>query len=274
MVDFGVAKSSKKQKRGKPLLELRLSHPTSPRVVAEAAQLMASMFDAVAPRLSDDAVTLVISNLDMKARFVSYSQAGNKAVKTISLCLSKPEKSIEKSAEGREIARCVIESRKALVEYNMVVQRLDTKKKESVEITSEYVKRLETLVASAPKIGLRGTTTVVSKILRIGFRDEGKQLQARILIDGKPKDVPVDVSKKATLADQFKTGIQRRIKLDVRWCPNLEGAMVIDRSTARIVDIDTSWSPTSGREVAEAIRQLGPGMFENADELLADIEGA
>src|SRR5664280_2446245 len=124
-----MAKSSK-QKKGIPLLELTLAHPATPRAVEEAAHLIARMFDVAAPKLDNDAITLVISNLDLKATVYGYSTKGNRATKTISSCLSKPKAAIAKSAEARGIANCILEESRSLIKHHPVFRRLDTKKRE------------------------------------------------------------------------------------------------------------------------------------------------
>jgi hypothetical protein len=262
-----------KQKKGTPLLEMRLAHPATPRAVEEAARLIAQMFDIVAPKLSSDAVTLVVSNLDMKATVYGYSPSGTKATKRISACLSSPKRSIEKYSEARRIAACIIEEGRALVKHHPVIKRLDTKKQEPISLSDDYVQRLRSYVATAPKISLRGTTTVVSQVLRVGSLGPDKQLLARIMIDGIPKEIPADSSKRAALADEFKSGIERRIKLDVKWSQDSSGIMRIDPLTAHIVDIDQNWAPPKEGEIAAALSEIGPGIFEDVDELLDDIKG-
>ncbi len=266
-----MAKSSKKQK-GTPLLELLLAAPATPRVVEDAAHLFGRMLHAASPNLSNESVTLTVSNFEAKVTLNGYSPEGKRAGKKISACLSRPKPAIEKSAESRGIAACLIEDSRSLIKHQPIFQRPGTKK-EVAKITDTYVQRLQSFVSGAPKIGLRGTTTIVSPVLRVGRTTLERQIHARILIDGFPYEVPVEKSKVGALYDESKLGATRRIKLDVQWTPDSSGAMKIDPTSAKIVGIDQLWSPASAKEALAAIEQGSGDLFDDALGLLADIEG-
>jgi hypothetical protein len=128
------------------------------------------------------------------------------------------------------------------------------------------ISAVASLLTSPPVLSLRGTTTVVSIVLRVGRLNEAQPVCARILLDGSPCDVQIKGDPDA-FYDEAKRGTPRRIKLDVQWFRDQHGIMRVDPDSVKALEIDQSWAPSHSKEVAEALSQA-VGLFEDADELL------
>jgi hypothetical protein len=205
-------------------LKLAFSAPASPaRVVALAKRIEAIVTAAGADPSADD-VTVIIENYDLRGVITSRNAVGRSALSTVAGVVRDPQlKTGVPTALRRQVAGAVAEM---LVEFShddpQIVlpgarnsQRLPTK-------IVEYL-RASAVPPTAPPMRYTGTT-IESPVLRCGRVEENGRVCARLVIHGKPCEIPIPRPEDAeAFHDAAKKGTPHRVKVSLAYRDTSEG---------------------------------------------------
>jgi hypothetical protein len=145
-----------------------------------------------------------------------------------------------------------------------IIARID---EQAVRVAAELA-TARPIETNAPE--MLGGTEVYSQIYRVGRVDEGKEIHARIRIDGRPVEVALARTTVGAAFDAAKSGETVTARLEGKWRRDADGCLVIDPSQTTITSIGEGWKPITGAEFVDAIHEALPDAFSDLDDVLGE----
>lgn len=115
-----------------------------------------------------------------------------------------------------------------------------------------------------------GGTEVYSQVYRVGRVDDGKEIHARIRIDGRPVEVAIAQAAVGDAFDAAKSGETVTLRLEGKWRRDADGGLVIDPAQTVITSIGDGCKPITGAEFIDAIHEAVPDAFSELDDILPE----
>jgi hypothetical protein len=256
----------------KIVLEVRFDAAATPARVAATADFVDRMLRAADPHLPADSVTLVVSNYSTVAGLRAWTPAGTKVLQQCARFLRSPSLEVKRNPEARRMAAVMADATPVLVPFHASVAK-PRAKKPIAHLNERFVSMIGRLAApptashdEEPPVA--GTTEIYSPIFRVGRLDEGKGVMARIRIDAKPYDVPLEANAITAAFDAARDGIVVPIKIVGGWYRDAHNGLVLDRERARITCVGSAWRPISGAEFLDAVHEELPNVFDDLSDVL------
>ncbi len=253
-------------------LEVRFAGAATPSRVAATARFIERVLAAADPDLPADSVTMVVSNYSTVAGIRAWTPAGNEALRKCERTLRSPSREVVRDPGARRLVSAIAVASTDMVAFGARVAKPRAKKSLAV-INENFVERLGKL-ATPPtatkgvEVPIAGATQVYSPIYRVGRTDEGKEVRARIRVDDRPYDLPIEDAAVAAAFDVAKTGAIVPINIDGGWTRDASNALVIDATRSRITHVGADWKPIAGRDFLDAIHAALPDAFADLDDVL------
>ena len=253
--------------------EIHIEAAATPQRVAQAAQLVAKMFEGT-PDGEDPAVTLEIHNYDLRALVHPRTADGRAATQLFVQFLKNPARCVRKTPKARQFARVLAENLDSFTGTRVtIVQR--RRAEPLAVLDGDFRAEMRALAQLRQRVVLRGTDEVLTRIYRIGTTGEGRGTKVRMMLDGTPQEVPMpeDLPHEVRSAffDFLKSGELALVTVDVGWVRGDEGLLLPDAQQCRVQDIAPG-SEGTGAEVVEAA--AGGSLFVTPlSQRIAEIEG-
>ena len=231
-------------------LELRFDAAATPARVAATAQFIDRVLSAADPQLPADSVTLVVSNRTTVASLRGWTPAGSAVLHRCERFFRSPAREVSRDPNVRRLAAAVAEAASDIVPFHARVAK-PRASKPLATINERFVESLARLAAPPAAAGglelpVAGSTEIYSPIYRVGRLDEGKEMRARIRIEDRPYDVPIEPDAIAAAFDVAKAGAVVPIQIVGGWSRSPSDGLVLDAARARIVRIGAGWRPITG----------------------------
>lgn len=254
-------------------LSLRLEAAASPDRVAAAAILFRDVLAAIDPALGSEDVTLVVSNLELVATARGRSPAGRRVVGSMEGLVRNPMHAVQGARELGRAAERLASCAKPFLPLK--AKFLDRHGAEISSVDYTFVRTLSAVAKDTlrEKEGgdLRGETVVFSRVYRFGRVDDGRELMARLHVDGRASDVRVDAGLEDSFWDAARSGEMLPIRLQGRWA-EVEGELKLQEPVA--ISIDTTFRLWTGRELLEeAQRHADLFSEDDFERMLSDLRG-
>lgn len=263
----------KAPEKPKKLLRFELSGPASPERVARAAQALAEFLHATAP-VPDGEITLVIENFSTRGELRAWTKNSATAAKRAIQFLEEPEKAVKRVPGGVAIARSIRKPLKELAKESAVVLRPRSKKTIRV-VDDEFVNRISKVTGPSgpPASPVLGEEVIVSPILRVGRKEVGSPVHARVLIGEAHCEVIVPTHLAAKFYDAAKAGDSRTVALRVRWHSDTDGRMTPDLAAAEAISIsEDNEERLPWETLLSAFHSAHPDAFEHIEDAIEDLE--
>lgn len=257
----------------KKLLRFELSGPASPERVARAAQALAEFLQATAP-VRDGEITLVIENFSTRGELRAWTKDSATAAKRAILFLEEPEKAAKRVPGGVAIARSIRKPLRELAKESAVVLRPRSKKTIRV-VDDEFVNRVSKVGSASGLTAspILGEEIIVSPILRVGRKEVGSPIHARVVIGETHCEVSVPSQLAPKFYDAAKVGDSRTVSLRIRWQPDAEGKMIPDLGAAEAISIsDNDEERLPWETILSRFHGAHPDAFENIEDAIRDLE--
>jgi hypothetical protein len=255
-------------------LELRFDEAATPARVAATALFVDRVLAAADPKLPADSVTLVVSNYSTVASVRAWTRAGDDVLRRCEQFLRSPSREVKKDPTTRRMAGAIAEAAEEILPFRASVAKPKARKAIAT-INERLVTSLKNLsspptATSGPEPPVIGSTQILSPIYRVGRLDEGKEVLARIRVDGRPYDVRIDTAAIDAAFDVAKTGATVPIDIDGEWSRGEANALALDASKLRITRVGSGWKPIAGSEFLDAIHAALPDVFADLTDLLPE----
>lgn len=244
------------------MLELRLAALATPVRVAEAALMLADAIGLGFPR-EEDEISLVVENRDMRVRVGAWSSAAVTAMENFREFIKNPTIQVP-AFDAAGMADALERYCRDALPYeptfwkpgtNKPLRKVDLEFIDHLTVVSSQ--RLYALEAETAKT-VRGTTTIISPVLRLGRLRERAERKARIRAPlGNEFDVPIEADVYPRFCDALKHGRPMRITLLATWILTDSGLMLTKRGT-KAIDIDDY--NTTPDHINAALASIGPLM--------------
>ena len=254
-------------------LEIRFASAATPARVAATARFVEEVLKGADPYLPDGSVTLVVSNYATVAGIRAWDPPGKAAVRRCERYLTNPTKDVRLHPEARHIAQAFAKAGADMAPYGARVTKPATKKiiaridEQAVRVAQELA-TARPIEANVPEMS--GGTEVYSQVYRVGRVDDGKEIHARIRIDGRPVEVAIAQAAIGDAFDAAKSGETVTLRLEGKWRRDDDGGLVIDPAQTVITSIGEGWKPITGAEFIDAIHEAIPDAFSDLDDILAE----
>jgi hypothetical protein len=267
------------KRRAQPpiVLEIRFDGAATPARVAETARFVDEVLKSADPYLPDGSVTLVVSNYATVAGIRAWDPPGKAAVRRCERYLTNPTKDVRLHPEARDIARAFAKAGADMARYTARVTKPATKTTAArtiARIDEQAVRVAEELATARPietnVPEMLGGTEVYSQVYRVGRVDDGREIHARIRIDGRPVEVALVQAAIGDAFDAAKSGETVTLRLEGKWRRDADGSLVIDPAQTLITSIGEGWKPITGAEFVDAIHEAIPDAFSDLDDILPD----
>jgi hypothetical protein len=237
---------------------------------------MDAILKATEPDLRDSDITMVVSNLQMKAEFRTWTQRGAGATETAEEFLEQPDDFVEKHpAMGRMLALATAEPIAKLASEHASILR-PRARQPFREVSDEFARRIRKL-GSTPALlvstlpAVRGSDVLLTPILRVGRTTPGGQITARLLsASGEPIEAVVPPDRAGILYEAARDDAPCVVTLDVVWI-RVDGRLVADLRRACVRDVRRH--VTTAASVAIGDFQAGTAGGIDIKELLDNIRG-
>lgn len=229
------------------------------------------MFEAtlrqVDPELQEEGITVIVRNFDAAVEVRGWSADAEHAIRLTTQLVDDPVAAIQEHANLADAARVFADHVDVLTPFQPVFWRGRKKLRRADDVFVRALRgaglpTLHALEVAHDTEQLSGETQVFSPVLRAGRRLEGANLQARVVIHGRPTDVGVNGSLAEKVWDAAKSGKPFPIRLRGRWLRIGDGELVLDKP--EIIAIDSDFSLATGHELLEDIRARA-GVFASID---------
>lgn len=261
-----------KKGHGKSILELRLPVAATPGRVEAAAQMFRLAIEAAYDDLPPDSVTMVVDNFKMNAGIRAWDRAGRTAVTRVEKVVRDPIKEIRARPASQRIADAIAKCRSEIQPYSPQILSPGTKKK-PVPMDETFFNAIEGVAKRAlPETDrLRGGTEVYSLVYRVGRVDESKEIAARITVEGRTRDVPIQTEALARrLFDAARDGRMVRLILEAHWLRD-GMAWTVDPRSVRIIAMN-EMEPISGADFLSQV-PIFPSTDDEVRSLLEELKG-
>lgn len=250
------------------MLQVRLRHAATPARVARVA----TMFDEALSALGAAAevgTTLVVENRNLVATVRTRSKTGAAAVETIIQIAKTPTSTAALPARA-EVARALAKYARDEGRYRPELW-LPRRQAPLCALDETFAAVMEAL-AVAPEVGThkaRGTTYVYSKLLRVGRIDERNAYRVRVVVEGRPLDLPIGELAVGPFFDAAKRDAVVRLKLQAVWTQSPGQAPVL--CDAVVVGLEDA-APGSGARILALAKEYNVIAADELPEVLASIE--
>jgi hypothetical protein len=248
-------------------LELRLAASASPARVALAAAFLDAALHAAAPELPDDAVTLVVDNYAMKANVRPQTPEGKKAVDLVEAVLRDPSGTVTISEQpAADVASVIARDGHKLLEFKPTFLAGRGPRKAHLRTMDDvFIASVKAVVhAYHPKSAIRGTTTIYSKVLRVGRTAEGRATRVRLMIEGRPQELLVREDAREAFYDIAKEDRVVPVRVAATWYITENGSHILDVTHSTATGVDAAWRSATGGEI---VRELGAAAGDSFDDL-------
>lgn len=244
------------------MLELHLAALATPARVAEAAQMLADAIGQGFPS-EEDEISLVVENRDMRVRIGAWTAAAVTAMENFREFIENPTIQVP-AFDAAGMADALERYCRDALPYEPTFWKPGARKPFR-KVDREFIdhlsvvssQRLSGLEAETSKT-VRGTTTIISPVLRLGRLREQAERKARIRAPlGNEIDVPIDADVYPRFCDALKHGRPMRITLLATWISTDSGLMLTRHGT-KAVDIDEY--ETTPDHINAALASIGPLM--------------
>lgn len=250
---------------------LELDAPASPARVAKVAQMLADALHAADPDLASESVTLVVDNLDLKARLRARDRAGEAAVRRVTRVLANPLEAVQEHAGDRPIAAALGRKMKELVDdggrFTFTRDGRDVTRKVDRDLRGALD------VAGTPPPATRtgrGTTTLYSRVLRVGQASAGAQFRARLVVFGDHREVRVTPGAEEAFVEARRRGGMHRISVRGRWRPGAGGRLALDLDSLEASSA-VPWQAVGGEELLAGLDELESFSRVPADSIAEEL---
>lgn len=254
------------------MLELRLSTLATPSRVADATQMLADAIGQGFPNAEDE-VSLVVENRNMRVRVGAWSPEAVTAMENFRGFIENPTQHVA-AFDAAGMADAMERYCREALPYEPTFWKPGAKRAFR-KVDREFIEHLSIVSAerlSFPDAGVetsktvRGTTTIISPVLRLGRSKERSEPKARIRPpNSKEIELPIDVNVYPRFCDALKHGRPMRITLLATWM-STDSGLILARHGTRAIDI-AEYELTS-EHINAALASIGPLMtIEEADEL-------
>src|SRR5262245_25813453 len=256
------------------MLQLRLREPATPAHVERAGRLFAQALDALG--VSDVGVTLVIENQHLVGTLRTRTPGGAAGVQVIIDLVQRPIGVVSEPAEpvppalADALAKYARDEHKARPE---LWQPTRGGGKLLCTMDEMFADVMDALAKSSPpgSQGVRGTTYVYSRILRIGRVDERQVPKVRIMLDGRPLDVPLaEGLATGPFFDAAKNEQVVRVRLRASWL-YVAGERPVLREPV-VIGLDESMAPATGAHIVEIAHAQAVITADDLSALLSSID--
>lgn len=266
--------------RPRSMLQLRLQEPATPAHVERAGRMFAQALEAVG--VSDAGVTLVIENDRLVGTLRTRTTSAAAGVQSIVDFVQRPVGVLSSPADPAHVALADALAKYARDEHKARPELWQPGKGRPRHLCTmdETFANVMEVLANAPVMDtqrVRGITYVHTVILRVGRVDERQLVKVRIVVDGRPLDVPVaEGLASGPFFDAAKTSQVVRIRLRASWLhvagerPTLRDPIVIGideskpaASGARIVELAQAHNVISADDLPPLLRSLDRGGNED-----------
>ncbi|HMU41492.1 MAG TPA: hypothetical protein PKE31_20965 [Pseudomonadota bacterium] len=257
--------------------EVRIAAPATPERVAQAARMVANVFNAAGTPEDDHDpnITLEIYNKDLRALVHPRSPEGRRATKLFVQFLQNPMRLARTKPATRRFAAVLADSADTFAGEKVSIVRPRVREPLAV-FDDEFARSMRSLAKVAPTIELRGSDEIISRIFRVGCTDEGRHIKARIVLDGRPQDVllPEDLPEnvRADFYEYAKTRALARIQLEVAWARDEHGLLSPFAPRCRVTGIEPC-EETTGAQLLDEVAAAGPLFSASIEDMIAQIEG-
>jgi hypothetical protein len=237
---------------------------------------MDAILKATEPDLRDSDITMVVSNLQMKAEFRTWTRRGAGATETTEKFLEHPDRFVENHpAEGRRLALATAEPIAKLATERASILR-PRARQPFREVSDEFARRVRKLgsVPVGPPSALsavRGSDVLFTPILRVGRLAPGGQVTARLVAaSGEHIEAIVPPERAGALYEAARDDAVCAVTLDVVWM-RVDDRLVPDLRRAYVRDVRRQVASSA----SDAIRDFQAGDAGTIDikELLENIRG-
>lgn len=237
----------------KPRKTLTIDLPVaaSPARVAEVATMLQRAIEAADDALSENSVTLVVKNHALHAELRGLDQRGAKAVAMVDDVVMDATAAVRKRPQARRIASAIAKHGARLARLNPAIRGSGGK----ANLDSAAIDALRGLgEGTGASRRVAGTTLVYSKVIRLGRGEESAAVAARIEVQGRYLDVPIEDGLVSAFVEALEIGDLRRITLRVEWVSeNDDGRAVADPRSIRAIAV-SPFAPISGAELMERVQ--------------------
>ena len=254
--------------KARDMLQLRLHHAATPARVARAAAMFEEALRAVGAA-NDTDTTLVVENRELVATLRTRSRSGTDAVHVIIQTVRNP---LAAPAQPGRSELAGVLARYAREEGRYRPELRLPRHEEPLCILDETFAFMMDALAAVPEVGShrgRGTTYVYSKILRVGRTDERHAYRVRIIVDGRPLEVPIGELAVGPFFDAAKRDAVVRLRLQAEWTQSPGQPPV--QSKADVIGMDDVTLGAGARILALA-REYNVITADELPEVLASIE--
>jgi hypothetical protein len=256
------------------MLQLRLREPATPAHVERAGRLFAQALEALG--VGDVGVTLVIENDRFVGTLRTRTPGGTAGVQSIIDLVQRPIGMLAGPTEPAQLALADALARYARDEHKARPELWQPAKggaKHLCTMDETFADVMEALARSR-SLGsqrVRGTTYVHTMILRIGRVDERQAPKVRIVLDGRPLDVPLaEGLATGPFFDAAKNEQVVRVRLRASWL-HVTGERPVLREPV-VIGIDESRAPATGARIVEIAHAQNVITANDLPALLSSID--
>lgn len=264
------------RERPKPRLALRveLQAAATPERVAALARAIDRTLRGAYQALPPDSITLVVSNLRLRAEIRAWTESGVQAVQRMAGLAENPAKGAAACEVPQEAASGLVDLVQVAREGGGHILQGDSRRTVA-DLGGGLRAALQGIASPEPQPPVRGRIIVRSPVLRVGRLEPEGSVKARVLYDGTAREVPVAPEAVPALFDLAKEGATASLLVEVQWsAPNWPaGPLGAPSALLRILHAER-FDPMPAREALASLREeLGP--LDDDDVLAAreDIEG-
>jgi hypothetical protein len=259
------------REKTKGTFKLVLDAAATPARVAAVADLIGSLMQAGGEGVADDDVTLEIRNYELKAEVRQRTDEAVRAAKAVTGFLRDPVGAARKNPRARELTHAL----GAVERLRPHKLTLHVPRRRDVLIDDTLLSAARGAVES-PQRRYTGTDQIYSPVLRVGSREAGEPMRARVVAYGQPVDLLFDASCADDLFKLLRTQQEGRIDLaEVSWVLGTDGGPdAVDFRRSRITGV-MPMDPLSFDDLHDLVRAAaekdGPLFERPLDEILREV---
>lgn len=264
-----------RQRPGQPTarerLRLTLESPATPACVKQLASMFEETSRQIDPDLVEGAVTMVVENFQLAVELRGWQDTGARVVRLTGDLVDNPIAAIQEHQNLTGAARVLAKYAAAIAVHRPVFWRDDVELRTVDEVFVRTMKAAGQPAASEVSEHLEGETLVYSVVWRVGRSAEMGRLQARVQLDGTPRDVDVRDDLAELVWDVAKRGEIVPLRIRGRWVEAGEAGLRLHQP--EIVGLDAHFAYAPGGELMAEMRSH-PDLFsaDDFERMLADLQ--